>query len=179
MGPNVDANGPARPAGDPAKGLAPFEVSLEVVVSHPAAEVIDADDLTRLVRRTLVAEGRGGPWEMTIAIVDDAYLAALHDRFLGDPSVTDIMTFPFGPVDDGRADVPGPPDPSPSGGDLVISWDRAAAQAAERGATPEDEVAFLVVHGVLHLCDWDDGSDDARTAMLGRGRAILDAAHET
>jgi probable rRNA maturation factor len=73
------------------------------------------------------------------------------------------MTFPRDPEDD---DEPG--------GDILISVDRAAEQGPEAGLTTETEIAFLAVHGVLHLCDWDDQTAGDRAAMHARQREIID-----
>ena len=119
------------------------------------------DDWNRLCSFILRSEGQGGRWEVTVALVDDRALCDLHARFMGINSVTDVMTFPHG--DDGTG-----------GGDIVISVDRAAAQGPEHGATPDQEIRFLFVHGMLHLCGWDDGSDADREKMLFRQAELLD-----
>jgi probable rRNA maturation factor len=56
----------------------------------------------------------------------------------------------------------------------MISVDRAAEQGPAVGLTVEEEIAFLAVHGVLHLCEWDDQSDEDRAAMHARQREIID-----
>jgi rRNA maturation RNase YbeY len=65
-----------------------------------------------------------------------------------------------------------------SGGQIYISVERAAEQAPEFGQTLSDEIAFLVLHGVLHLCGWDDDTDANRAVMLGRQAHLLEAFHQ-
>ncbi|MBA2754134.1 MAG: rRNA maturation RNase YbeY [Chloroflexia bacterium] len=149
-----------------AGGDGAFSVEVALVVTNLSAPSIDPGEITRLVGETLGAEHSTGAWEVTVAIVPDDHLAALHAQFLGDPAPTDIMTFP-------REELDTAGDGSVQGGDLVISWDRAAEQAVEHGLTTEREVAFLIVHGLLHLCGWRDDTDAMREAMLARGSAIL------
>lgn len=153
------------PDPDERDGLA-LTVDVAVVVDHRDQPKIDPDAISALVGATLRAEGATGPWEVTVAIVTDDHLAGLHARFLGDPSPTDIMTFSR------DEDFAGAGEKVIRGGDLVISWDRAAEQGAEHGMTTGEEVRFLVVHGLLHLCGWEDDTDERRAAMLARGAEI-------
>lgn len=117
-----------------------------------------------LCRFVLREEGRdaSGPWEVTLALVDDPALRELHARFMGLDSVTDVMTFPL--EEDGV-----------NGGDIVVSVERAAAQGPDHGHTAEEEVRFLFVHGLLHLCGWDDATAALRGAMLTRQTTLLHA----
>ncbi|MER3437103.1 MAG: rRNA maturation RNase YbeY, partial [Chloroflexota bacterium] len=78
---------------------------------------------------------------MSFALTTDEHLRELHHRFMGIDEETDVMTFPLD--EDGE-----------HGGDIVISVDRAEEQAAETGHGLSDEIRFLAVHGLLHLCGW-------------------------
>ena len=122
---------------------------------------VEEAQLGQIARRVLESESAGGLWEVTVALVDDARLQALHRDYMGTDSPTDIMTFP---LDEGPAAV--------HGGDLVISVDQAFAQAEDLGTTPEAEIEFLVVHGLLHLVGWRDETDAERQAMLERQREL-------
>ncbi len=144
----------------------PLVTDVTVVVDHPDEPPVDAEAIDMLVRDALRAEGATGSWEVAVAIVSDDHLAALHGRFLGDPSPTDIMTFP-------RDENGGTGDNTVRGGDLVISWDRAAEHGADHGISTAAEVRFLVVHGLLHLRGWEDDTEERRTAMLARGAEII------
>lgn len=92
--------------------------------------------------------------------MSDDDVRRLHHDFLGLDTVTDIMTFPHGEGE--------------RGGDIAISVNRAAEHAPEFGLTVCEEIRFLVVHGVLHLCGWEDGDDDARRRMLARQTEIIE-----
>jgi probable rRNA maturation factor len=60
-------------------------------------------------------------------------------------------------------------------GDIAVSWDTAAVQGPEAGFTVEREVAFLALHGLLHLLGMDDATDADRAAMHARQQELLDA----
>ncbi len=105
--------------------------------------------------------GRRPGLELSIVFVDDATLAGMHARYLDDPTPTDVITFDLGEEGEGPA------------GELYVSLDRARAEAAERGETLERELLLYVVHGALHLCEFDDHSDDDRRAMRAAEAAVL------
>lgn len=132
----------------------------------PEAEVppgVVSDELRSLAAFVLSKEGATGSWEITVALVDDPRLQSLHRDLMGMDTPTDIMTFP---ADESDGDS--------QGGELAISVDHAMTQAAAWGLSPGEEVAFLVVHGLLHLCGWRDDRDERRAKMLERQQDLFD-----
>lgn len=125
---------------------------------------IDAAWLGRLVRRTLACEGIEAA-EIGILLVDDRRIAALHDRWLGDAAATDVITFDL--TDDGQG--------GPLRGDIVVSAETACRVSQDVGWTPRREVAYYVVHGLLHLTGYDDRSTGPRRAMRARERVVMRA----
>jgi probable rRNA maturation factor len=115
-----------------------------------------------IVRATEAALRHGGEpeREISVALVSDEVLAGLHEEFLGDPSPTDVMSFPLG-------DGPGP------WGEVVASVDCAVRVARERGLTPARELTLYVVHGTLHLCGFDDVDEGDRRAMRAAEATVL------
>jgi rRNA maturation RNase YbeY len=59
------------------------------------------------------------------------------------------------------------------GGELAISVDHAMTQAVEWGLSPGDEIAFLTVHGLLHLLGWRDDTNEQRQSMLERQQDLI------
>jgi probable rRNA maturation factor len=143
---------------------APIDIDVEVVEEIARSVEIEVRDFPQLVRYVLDREEKLGPWSVAIVLTDDARLRALHRQFMGLDSETDVMTFPYEDT---------------SGGDILISVDRAADQAADYGHGVGDEVRFLLVHGLLHLCGWEDETDEARAAMWHRQTAIIDMYEST
>lgn len=148
--------------GDPAALNIELDFTLTAEAVVPLG--IEEESLARLTRFVLRSEGGKGPWAVTVALVGDARLQALHRDFMGLDSPTDIMTFPN---DEDGAE-------GPHGGDLVISVDHAQTQAAAWGLTPDQEIQFLVIHGLLHLLGWRDDSDAQREEMLDRQQALFE-----
>ncbi|MDP9366241.1 MAG: rRNA maturation RNase YbeY [Chloroflexota bacterium] len=146
-------------------GEAPLDLAVDLVVETATPPALDAQAVERLVGSLLTAEGATGDWQVTVALVDDDRLRALHREFMGLDSPTDVMTFPLDASGEGVV----------RGGDVVVSVERAADQATEYDLSTTDEVRFLIAHGVLHLAGWDDRSDGDRARMLERQKELLAA----
>lgn len=101
---------------------------------------------------------------VTVVLSDDADVAGVHGEFFGDPTPTDVMTFPMG--GDGTAE-------SPLTGELMVGSEYAERAASELGRSAADEVLLYVVHGCLHLCGHDDRDAAGRRRMRERERAVL------
>src|SRR3954468_2043824 len=144
---------------------------------------VDVARWVRLARLVLtderVHERYGSDVEMSLMFVDAQTIAELNERFLGAEGPTDVLSFPLDeelppggrqPDQGGRG--PGAPadngDPPALLGDVVVCPSIASLQAAERGVNADDEVALLVVHGVLHLLDYDHAEADEATVMRRR-----------
>ncbi len=98
-------------------------------------------------------------WLMTLRICDDEAIADLHARFFADPTPTDVITFPSGEENDSDESYLG---------DVVVSAETAATQSTDAGHSTEREVAFLALHGLLHLCGYTDATDEQRDHMHER-----------
>ena len=146
-------------AGEPAPSL---DLDLDLVVDHSPPGDLDLEVLRTLVAFALAEEGAAGSWSVAVVLSDDERVRALHRDFMGLDTPTDVMTFPAGEGPTGTR-----------GGDIVVSVERAVEQAVDFGQSPADEVRFLVVHGLLHLCGWDDATTELRSRMLDRQSELL------
>lgn len=134
--------------------------------------------LERVIAAALEAEGVKTPCEVDVLITDDEgiHQINLEQRDIDRP--TDVLSFPMfnyvpgcPPTDDADADPATGLTPL---GDMVISLERARAQAQEYGHPVERELSYLAVHSVLHLLGYDhmdEGEQKAR--MRQREEAIL------
>ena len=106
-----------------------------------------------------------GQWGLTLRISDDAEICKLHARFFGNSSPTDVISFPSG--DDLS---------SANGylGDIIVSIDTARLHADAQGHTLERELAFLALHGLLHVCGHTDATPHQHAAMLTRQTELLE-----
>jgi probable rRNA maturation factor len=120
------------------------------------------EDARAAVGAALSHAGRPG-LRIDVVFVDDPTLRAMHEEFLDDPSVTDVMAFDYTQAD-------GDADPE---AEVYVSADRARAVATERGESPRDELLLYLVHGALHLCGMDDHEEGPREEMRAAETAVL------
>jgi probable rRNA maturation factor len=140
-----------------------LHVEINFVVEPGTDVSIDEERIESLARFVLSEEGATDRWEVAVVLTTDQRLRDLHREFMGIDSETDVMTFPSDPIEG----------ESESGGDIVISVDRAAEQGSEFGHSREQEVEYLIIHGLLHLCGWNDRDDNDRETMLERQDDLL------
>jgi len=132
-----------------------------------------------LAESALHDEGVRGTAEVSLIFVDEDAIADLNERFMGKSGPTDVLSFPIDdepiPSLERVADVAegGELTPPQLVGDIVICPSVAANNAIDHGVSFEDEVALLVVHGVLHLLGWDHMVDDEAEKMEAREQELL------
>lgn len=139
-------------------------IDVHVFPSFRAA--VKAPWLRKVAAEALAAGDPDGAGGVSIAIADDETLRSLNERFRGLDEVTDVLSFEG---ESGGA-FPTAPDGSHTIGEVVLSYPLAVRQADEHDVTTEEELALLVVHGVLHLLghDHEEPGDEARMQRLER-----------
>ncbi|MBX5490316.1 MAG: rRNA maturation RNase YbeY [Chloroflexi bacterium] len=148
---------------------------MRVTVEPAVRGAADAALVERAVQAALAAEGRAMGHEVDVRITDDMGIQAVNRALRGVDAPTDVLSFPLeGPAASGAA-VPfvRPPRARVHLGDIVLSWPRAVAQAAEYGHSVQREAAYLAVHGLLHLLGYDHEQPTDAAAMRAREEAIL------
>ena len=113
----------------------------------PAASPLGKRDLNRFLAEATAALGLAG--EVSVLLTGDEQLRAMNLQFRGVDKPTDVLSFPALPeaANGGQ------------GGDLAISLETAAIQAADHGHTLQMEVKVLILHGLLHLAGYDHERD--------------------
>jgi probable rRNA maturation factor len=162
-------------------------VSVEVFVADEQSEhPVDTMRWVKLARSVLHEEGVRGDAELSMLFVDEAAMADLNQRFTGKPGATDVLAFPIDeePSEGGRSPDSGgtgpgfvPPEPADLPmlvGDVVICPAVAARNAPEHAGTYDDELALLIVHGILHLMGMDHVDDAEANEMEARERELLE-----
>ena len=147
--------------------------------AHP----MDVVRWAELARRVLTARKVKGETEVSLLFVDEEAMAKLNEQFLNQSGPTDVLAFPI-------EDEPGPTGRSPDFGgtgpgtsaepggltllgDVVICPVVAARNAEAHGVPLDDEVALLVVHGLLHLLGMDHEAEAEAERMEALERQLL------
>jgi probable rRNA maturation factor len=156
-----------------------------VVEDAQGSQPVHADHLAALAAAVLRSAGVTGDCELALAFVEEDAIAELNERFMGSAGPTDVLAFPIdgpppAPADGEVAPADGPPvQPGVPVllGDVVVCPAVAARYAGEHGRTLPDELALLVVHGVLHVLGMDHAERDEEAAMQARERELLARYH--
>lgn len=133
---------------------------IRVAIASPQEMVaLERGKLRDIVRAVLQGEDIRDA-EISIAFVDNETIHRLNKRYLDHDEPTDVLTFPLG----GGKKL---------AGEIVVGAEVAAAEASQRGHDVHAELALYVIHGVLHLCGYDDATQQDRQAMRARERHYL------
>lgn len=143
----------------------------------PVREELDLDRWGLLAASAAHGEGVRRPAELGLAFVDETEITELAAAWLQSDHPTDVLAFPV-EVSARRALRATPAGAPPSLlGDVVVCPLVAARQAAQAGHAPADELALLIVHGVLHLLGHDHARPLESLRMKWRTRNLLARLH--
>ncbi len=132
----------------------------KIAVACPQEIVpVDRGRMREIARAVLAGEGVT-EYEISLAFVDNATIHRLNKQFLNHDEPTDVLSFP---LSQGKR----------LGGELVIGAEVALTQANERGHEVQAELALYVIHGLLHLCGFDDHAAEDVAALRARERHYL------
>ena len=128
------------------------------IINRQRKIVLDRERWQQFTERALTVVP-GDAVAVTIVFVSDRYMRKLNRQWRGKTGTTDVLSFPAG------KDEFDNPDGSVLG-DVVISVEQAARQAKENGLSFDQEVAQLILHGLLHLSGHDHETDSGEMNLL-------------
>ena len=135
--------------------------------------------IRKVIRTALAAEGVDFPCEVDVLLTDDEAIHRINREMRQVDRPTDVLSFPEFELTPGELPTTEDADPGTGLvplGDMVLSTERVAAQAKEYGHSNRRELAYLVVHSVLHLLGYDHLDEGAQKAqMREREEAIMAA----
>jgi len=147
-----------------------IEPEVDVQIPPLLATKLDAQWLRKVAEATLQHEGIAKETRMTLVLTDDQRIQELNKQYRGTDAPTDVLAFAI----EESEDFVTPPDLLAYLGDVIISYPRAVAQAADEDHSTEDELTLLVVHGILHLLGYDDKDETKRAEMWAQQDKILE-----
>jgi probable rRNA maturation factor len=114
--------------------------------------------------------------EMGIVITDDHEIRNLNRDYRNIDNATDVLSFQMQTtnIDDLMPDFINPPDDIKHLGEVIISYETALRQARESRVTVKDELTFLLIHGILHLLNYDHVDEDDRKLMETREQEVFE-----
>ncbi len=137
---------------------------------------LNANQLQKIVLKTLDSEGIVSPAEIGLVITDSKTIRKLNRTYRGDDKSTDVLAFHMVPSSNQKTEPPfiDPPDGIHHLGEVVISYPQAVKQAQQQGNSIERELALLIVHGVLHLLGYDHELPHENQQMRAQENEILE-----
>src|SRR6266481_3878832 len=131
----------------------------KIAIHSPQEMVpIDRGKMRDIARAVLDGEGIKD-YEISLAFVDDPTIHRLNKQYLDHDEPTDVLSFP---LSDAHA--------RKLAGELVLGVEIARDQAERRGHDVQAELALYVIHGLLHLCGYDDHTEEEAGRMRARER---------
>ena len=154
-----------------------MEMEINVQPENLSLPLKTKETVQNVLRRTANLLELGPDVEISVLLVDNETIRTLNRDYRDKDAATDVLSFPM------EEDLPDEAAPQIIGGptermlgDLVISVERAVEQAAEYGHAVERELAFLTVHGLLHLLGYDhEQGPEAEIEMQAEEKRILSA----
>ena len=128
------------------------------VVNRQRKLPVDGERWRSFAERALKVVPAGGSGAVLVFVSDRA-MRDLNKRWRGKRGTTDVLSFPAGQEEFEKGE-------GLSLGDVVVSVEQAARQAAEHGLDFEGEVRQLILHGLLHLCGYDHERDGGEMNAL-------------
>ena len=126
--------------------------------------------LREVVAATLSTQKINQPVELSLIITGNEEVHCLNRDYRGIDKTTDVISFA---LSEDAGEFVTPPDKISRLGEVIISYPQAASQARENKQTIKAELAWLVVHGLLHLLGYDHQDDKSEAIMRKREDKIL------
>ena len=147
---------------------------MDVIISNYPEELTFPEEIAANVRAAAEMVGQlygveNG--EVSVTLTNNAYIHTLNKEYRGIDRPTDVLSFALNESEEPEM-VDGPE--VNVLGDLIISVERAEEQAADYGHSLRREVAFLTVHGMLHLLGYDHMEDEEREEMEAEQRFVME-----
>ncbi|MBQ9248682.1 MAG: rRNA maturation RNase YbeY [Ruminococcus sp.] len=147
---------------------------VRVTITDRQKRVKIPSGLRMLIRRACIAvlreEKFRGDAEVSVTFVDNDQIRRLNAKFRDKDAETDVLSFPLG--ENGEYDI-NPATGAKLLGDVVLSMEKAVAQAEEYEHSFEREVCYLTVHSMLHLLGYDHMNDEEKAVMRMKEETVM------
>jgi probable rRNA maturation factor len=148
---------------------------VSVEIANETTEDIDLETMRRLAAHVMANMKVHPDAELAILFVDEYAMEKLHIEWMDEPGPTDVLSFPMDELRPGNDDKPSDPGLL---GDVVICPSVAARQAIVANHSTDDEVRWLLSHGILHLLGFDHADPESERAMFALQRQLVDSFAE-
>jgi len=153
-------------------------MEIDILIEHDLKERIDSSWFRAVAERTLSVQYAQPNTEVGLVITGDEKVKELNKTYRGNDETTDVLAFYMIPgaswLKSTEKDVfATPPDDIMRLGEVIISYPRAVEQAEEHNHSVKKELAILIIHGILHLMDYDHQDKAEEKEMKAREEEII------
>lgn len=134
---------------------------MKIEITNLTNENCDESRLVSLAEFSLTQMELHPDCELSISLIDEQEMSALHMRWMDEPGPTDVLSFPMDELRP-RSKAQGPG----MVGDVILCPTVAARQALDAGHSTQEELELLTVHGVLHLLGYDHREEEEKDLMF-------------
>ena len=156
------------------------QMEINVLIDEGVEASLGVDWLRGVVERVLISENFSPSVELGLVIADQDKVRQLNRDYRGRDEPTDVLA--FSAMEEAEADSPSfvpPADGVQHLGEVLISYPQAVMQAEEHRCPVKQEIALLIIHGVLHLLGYDHGEPEPERQMRARETKILSSIEAT
>ena len=150
-------------------------MKIHIFLSDEQDKVTPPDEFEKLIedcaREALIEEEMDEDAEVSVTLVDNARIRELNSEYRNIDRETDVLSFPMGDEDGFEVD---PDTDAVLLGDIVLSLEKAQAQAEEYGHSFKREVAFLITHSLFHLLGYDHMTPEEEAEMFAKQDKVLE-----
>ena len=149
-------------------------MSMEVIISNYPEELTFPDEIEETVKKAVEMVGMlygVEATEVSVTLTDNAYIHTLNRQYRNIDRPTDVLSFALNESEE--PEIANGPEVNVLG-DIIISVERAEEQAKEYGHSLQREIAFLTVHGMLHLLGYDHMEEEERKEMEQGQRFVME-----
>lgn len=150
-----------------------MQEEVAISVDDEFREIVDGDRMTKLVQSVLKAEGLAPPYQVGLVFTETDTVRQLNRDYRRLDEPTDVLAFCMRSSKAEDRFFAHPPDGITRVGEVVISCPTAEEHAKEQGHPTEKELTLLVIHGILHLLDYDHEDPDDEALMKAKERQHL------
>ena len=147
---------------------------IEIFVEEEFRGLVDEGWARRLAQTVLKTEEVAPPYEVSLVFTDSQTVRRLNRDYRGVDETTDVLAFCMLSQNEADSSFALPPDGVTRLGEVIISYPQAVEQASEQGHSSERELALLIIHGILHLLDYDHEEAAEESKMRERERELLE-----
>lgn len=151
---------------------------VDVLIRPGLQDEVDAKEIEQAAQTALDYQSTDLQASLCVVVTDDAEIQALNRQYRGIDAPTDVLS--FGMQAENASDTPFIVAPEPTSetehylGDVIVSYPRVVAQAAQQGHSTQHELRLLVVHGVLHLLSHEHATPQQEARMWTLQEEILE-----